>query len=41
MKESTLIKMQKEIKELQQFVVMIHYQLKELKGENEELKSKS
>jgi hypothetical protein len=41
MKESTLIKMQKEIKELQQFVVMVHYQLKELKGENEEPKSKS
>jgi hypothetical protein len=30
MKESTLIKMQNELKELQEFVVMMHFQLKEL-----------
>lgn len=35
MKESTLIKMQKEIKELQEFVVMMHFQLKELNKEKD------
>lgn len=38
MKESTLIKMQRELKELQEFVVMLHFEIKALK-ENEETKS--
>jgi hypothetical protein len=40
MKESTLIKMQKEIKELQEFVVMMHFQLKEL-NKNKDAVSKT
>ena len=40
MKESTLINMQKEIKELQEFVVMMHFQLKEL-NKNKDAVSKT
>jgi hypothetical protein len=31
MKESTLIKMQRELKELQEFVVMLHFEIKSLR----------
>lgn len=31
MKESTLIKMQRELKELQELVVMLHFELKSLR----------
>tara|TARA_A100000171_G_scaffold52975_2_gene74821 strand:- start:3518 stop:3643 length:126 start_codon:yes stop_codon:yes gene_type:complete len=41
MKESTLLKMQKEIKDLQEFVVMMHFQLKELTKKNGKTESKS
>ena len=36
MKESTLIKMQREIKELQEFVVMLHFEIKALKDDKEQ-----
>tara|TARA_R100000278_G_C5403086_1_gene140288 strand:- start:124 stop:255 length:132 start_codon:yes stop_codon:yes gene_type:complete len=39
-KESKLIKMQKEIKELQDFVVMLHFELKSLRDGKDDKKRK-
>lgn len=39
MKESTLVKMQRELKELQEFVVMLHFEIKALKDDKEREKT--
>ena len=38
MKETILIKMQKDIKDLQQFVMMLHIQVKELQDKKKKVK---
>jgi len=40
MKESTLIKMQRELKELQEFVVMLHFEIKSLRDAKDDKKRK-
>jgi len=40
MKETILIKMQKDIKDLQQFVMMLHIQVKELQDKKKKIKPK-
>jgi hypothetical protein len=40
MKESTLIKMQRELKELQEFVVMLHFEIKSLRDGKDDKKRK-
>ena len=40
MKESKLIKMQKDIKDLQQFVMMLHVQVETLQGKTKKIKPK-
>ena len=38
MKETILIKMQKDIKDLQQFVMMLHMQIEKLQGKKNKVK---
>jgi hypothetical protein len=38
MKETILIKMQKDIKDLQQFVMMLHIQVEKLQGKKNKVK---
>jgi len=38
MKETILIKMQKDIKDLQQFVMMLHMQVENLQGKKKKVK---
>lgn len=38
MKETTLIKMRNDIKDLQQFVMMLHIQLEKLQGKKNKVK---
>ncbi len=38
MKETILIKMQKDIKDLQQFVMMLHIQVEKLQGKKKKVK---
>ncbi len=38
MKETILIKMQKDIKDLQQFVMMLHMQVEKLQGKKNKVK---
>jgi|TARA_R110000824_G_scaffold6987_2_gene32043 hypothetical protein len=40
MKESKLIKMQKDIRDLQQFVMMLHMQVEKLQGKTKKVKPK-
>jgi hypothetical protein len=40
MKETTLIKMRNDIKDLQQFVMMLHMQVEKLQGKTKEVKPK-
>ncbi len=40
MKETILIKMQKDIKDLQQFVMMLHMQVEKLQGKTKKIKQK-
>tara|TARA_B110000483_G_C18134893_1_gene519076 strand:- start:871 stop:993 length:123 start_codon:yes stop_codon:yes gene_type:complete len=39
MKETILIKMQKDIKDLQQFVMMLHLQVKNIQEKNNKIKN--
>jgi len=39
MKETILIKMQKDIKDLQQFVMMLHLQVKKIQEKNNKIKN--
>lgn len=39
MKENILIKMQKDIKDLQQFVMMLHVQIKKIQEKNNKIKN--
>jgi len=39
MKETILIKMQKDIKDLQQFVMMLHVQIKKIQEKNNKIKN--
>ena len=39
MKETVLIKMQKDIKDLQQFVMMLHVQIKKIQEKNNKIKN--
>jgi len=39
MKETILIKMQKDIKDLQQFVMMLHVQVKKIQEKNNKIKN--
>ena len=39
MKETVLIKMQKDIKDLQQFVMMLHLQVKNIQEKNNKIKN--
>tara|TARA_R110000744_G_scaffold92179_1_gene178627 strand:+ start:6408 stop:6539 length:132 start_codon:yes stop_codon:yes gene_type:complete len=40
MKETILIKMQKDIRDLQQFVMMLHMQVEKLQGKTKKIKQK-